>query len=76
MNAPLAVPLDCWTFCLVDVAPGPSVGDAAEHIESLGFKPWLLEKLELISELARGRVVTAIRGGRVAPKCRRVAGGP
>lgn len=54
------LPLACWSFSLVDEEPGPSVGDAAEYIESLGFYPREFAKLELVYEFTRGRVVTAI----------------
>jgi hypothetical protein len=54
------LPLACWSFSLVDEVPGPSVGDAAEHIESLGFNPWGFAQLELVYEFTRGRVVTAV----------------
>jgi hypothetical protein len=43
-----------WKFSLVDVNPGPSVGDAAEFIESLGFDPWSLQSLDLVSESCYG----------------------
>jgi hypothetical protein len=60
MHEPLAVPLACWSFSLVDEVPGPSVGDAAEHLEGLGFNPWSFQKLELIYEFTRGRMVTGV----------------
>jgi hypothetical protein len=43
-------PLCRWSFCLVDEPPGPSTGDAAEHIEALGFDPWALASLDLAHE--------------------------
>jgi hypothetical protein len=39
-----------WSFCLADEPPGPSVGDAAEHVEGLGFDPWALSSLHLSRE--------------------------
>lgn len=39
-----------WSFCLADETPGPSVGDAAEYIERLGFNPWNLSSLYLARE--------------------------
>ena len=36
-----------WSFCLADGTPGPSVGDAADYIEALGFNPWNLFSLDL-----------------------------
>jgi hypothetical protein len=47
-----------WTFTLVDEMPGPSTGDAAEYTESLGFDPWLLSDLEIVSESDHDGVVT------------------
>ena len=34
----------------MDETPGPSAGDAAEHIEGLGFNPWAFRALDLVSE--------------------------
>jgi len=38
----------------VDVTPGPSVGDAAEFIESLGLDPWRFSSLDLVNEICTG----------------------
>ena len=38
--------------------PGPSTGDAAEHIESLGFDPWSFAELEIVSESDHDGIVT------------------
>lgn len=40
-----------WTFWMADESPGPSQGDAAELIESLGFDPWSFSSLNLVSEI-------------------------
>jgi len=45
---------------MVDDRPGPSVGDAAEMIEELGFDPWSCESLKLVAETYQGQ--TAISG--------------
>ncbi|MCX6923988.1 MAG: hypothetical protein NT154_12385 [Verrucomicrobia bacterium] len=38
------------SFCLADGTPGPSVGDAADYIEALGFNLWNLFSLDLARE--------------------------
>jgi hypothetical protein len=38
--------------------PGPSISDAAEHIESLGFDPWSFAELEIVSESDHDGIVT------------------
>ncbi len=61
-------PLCQWEFWLADENPGPSLGDAAELIEWLGFNPWAFSKLELLSESNEGKMVTskfAVVGSRV-----------
>jgi len=39
-----------WHFYMIDKKPGPSVGDAAELIELLGFDPWALQSLTVVAE--------------------------
>jgi len=39
-----------WHFYMIDKRPGPSVGDAAELIELLGFDPWALQSLAIVAE--------------------------
>ena len=59
MNHPFVpVPLHCWTLTLLDTMPGPSIGDAAEHIEKLGFDPWSFEDIDVICETTHDRIVT------------------
>lgn len=43
-----------WSFTLMDEIPGPSTGDAAEHIEALGFDPWEFRSLDLVNETLVG----------------------
>ena len=59
MNHPDHSPSTRWTFTLVDELPGPSTGDAAEHLEGLGFNPWSFEELALIDEVTHDRMVVA-----------------
>jgi hypothetical protein len=33
----------------MDEVPGPSTGDAAEHIEALGFDPWAFASLDRVA---------------------------
>lgn len=43
-----------WSFTLMDETPGPSAGDAAEHIEGLDFDPWEFRSLDLVNETLVG----------------------
>lgn len=43
-----------WHFTLIDVSPGPSIGDAAEFIESLGLDPWSFDSLDLACDTCNG----------------------
>lgn len=45
-----------WNFYLVDEKPGPSIGDAAEFLQTLGFDPWAFSKLDLVSESYEGEM--------------------
>lgn len=47
-----------WTFTLVDEIPGPSVGDAAEHLEALGFNPWSFANIEILTETTHDEIVS------------------
>ena len=48
-----------WTFCLIDGNPGPSTGDAEDHIVRLGFDPWSFGRIELVDEVTAGRWIVA-----------------
>lgn len=41
---------------MADKQPGPSQGDAAEYIESLGFDPWKFAALEIVRETSLGQM--------------------
>ncbi len=60
MSKPAVPELACWSFSLTDENPGPSIGDAAEHLEGLDFNPWAFNKLELVYEFTCGWMVTGI----------------
>ena len=45
-------------FDLTMELPGPSQGDAYEHVERLGINPWLFEEIKPIAETINGRMVT------------------
>jgi hypothetical protein len=59
MNNVQGLPSRHCILTLADELPGPSEGDAAEHLQALGFDPWALEKLLLIHEQAHDRQITA-----------------
>lgn len=45
-------------FSLSMELPGPSQGDAYEHLESLGINPWEFESIDPVAEETSGRMVT------------------
>jgi hypothetical protein len=48
------------TFTLELESPGPSQGDAMEHLEHLGFNPGSFAEITLLNEVMQGQNVTAI----------------
>lgn len=48
-----------WSFSLVDEIPVPSVGDAAEFIEDLGFDPWSFTRIDLVSDAREGKMIVS-----------------
>lgn len=58
MNSPITLATARLQFDLTLECPGPSQGDAFEHLESLGVNPWAFEAIKPIGEVATGRMVT------------------
>lgn len=47
------------TFTLKLEPPGPSQGDAMEHLEHLGFDPRSFQSITLVREVLQGNLVAA-----------------
>lgn len=45
------------TFILIDELPGPSVGDAADHLEQLGLDPWQFDEILQIDDFADEKMI-------------------
>lgn len=58
MNSHTALATARLRFDLMLECPGPSQGDAFEHLESLGINPWAFENIDPVAEVTSGRMVT------------------